>query len=93
MRPLRTRRPVVNLVQLQHVPPFHVGEAEVGVWLAGCFGTGTISAQAERTDSTPNGWEVRVTVGKGGRGAVVAPRDQEEEVGGERGEGGELDRS
>ena len=42
------------------------------------YGATSISAQAERTDSTPNGWEVRVTVGKGGRGAVVAPRDQEE---------------
>ena len=29
----------------------------------------------------------------GGRGAAVAPRDKEEEVGGERGEEGELDRS
>ena len=69
----------------------------MGVWLAGVFWdryrATSISAQAERTDSTPNGWDVRVTVGKGRRGAVVAPRDQEEEVGGERGEGGELDRS
>ena len=70
----------------------------MGVWLAGVFwdryGATSISAQAERTDSTPNGWEVGVTEGMaGGRGAVVAPRDQEEEVGGERGEGGELDRS
>jgi len=49
------------------------------------------SVQAERTDSTPKGWEVGVAVGvAGGRGAVVAPRDQEEEVGGERGDGGGI---
>jgi len=67
----------------------------VGVWLAGVFwdryGATSISAQAERTDSTPNGWEFGVTVGMaGGRGAAVAPRDKEEEVGGERGEGGGI---
>ena len=67
----------------------------MGVWLAGVFWdryrATSISAQAERTDSTPNGWEFGVTVGMaGGRGAAVAPRDKEEEVGGERGEGGGI---
>ena len=38
-----------------------------------------------------DGWEFGVTVGMaGGRGAAVAPRDKEEEGGGERGEGGGM---
>ena len=71
----------------------------MGVWLAGVFwdryGATSISTQVERTDSTPNGWEVGVTVGMAGgeRSSGCAEGQGGGGGGREGGGGGELDRS
>ena len=68
------------------------------VWLAGVFwdryGATSISAQAERTDSTPNGGEFGVTVGMaGGEGQRLRRGTRRKRWGARGGRVGELDRS